>query len=133
MKERREHQRYSLPLRVSVEVVSDSEVLTEESRFIDIGPGGASFSLKADVRTGSIVGLTIPDIKDGFNKVFGFPSGGGGPLNIKLQGEVLRSEKSKSDEEVRQVAVRFCGPLRVTLGADNATARSPIPGKPENP
>ncbi len=114
MQDKREHKRYELPVQVTIEAVSDNNRLLEDARLIDIGPGGACFGLKADLETGLLVGLTIPNINDGFYRAFGLSSNAGEPLSIKLQGEVLRSEKAATGSGERKVAIRFCGPVRIT-------------------
>jgi len=125
MKEKREHSRYELPVLVKIEAVSDNNRLLEDTRLIDIGPGGACFGLKADLETGQLVGLTIPDIDDGFTTAIGLPSRSEGPLNIKLQGEVLRSEKATAEDEERRVSVRFVGPVRLSFGPETQLAGDP--------
>jgi hypothetical protein len=125
---RREYERYKLPLKIAIETASDNTSYIEETHLIDIGPGGACFGLKADLKTGSIVAMTIPDIDDGFTMAIGLPSRGEGTLNIKLQGEVLRSEKATAESEERRVAVRFVGPVRLSFGPEAHAA-----GKPHDP
>jgi hypothetical protein len=123
--ERRLHKRYELPLKVAVETASDNRNRIEDTRLIDIGPGGACFGLKADVETGEILALTIPDINDGFTRAIGLPSRGEGPLNITLQGEVLRSERISAETDERRVAVRFIGPVRLAFGPETRGGGNP--------
>lgn len=125
MQEQREYKRYELPVQVKIEAVSDNNRLLEDARLLDIGPGGACFGLMADLETGQLVGLTIPDIDDGLTRTIGLPSLGEGPLNIKLQGEVLRSERVFEEAGERRIAVRFVGPLRLSFGMETQSAGDP--------
>jgi hypothetical protein len=123
--ERRQDKRYELPLRIAVGTGKGQSSSFEETHLINIGPGGAYFGLKAEMETGAILALTIPNINDGFTKAIGLPSRGEGPLNITLQGEVLRNEKVSAETGERRVAVRFIGPVRLAFGTETRDQTDP--------
>ena len=113
MIERRKYKRFSMPLSVSVEKQLNGDVLSEETKLVNISIGGALFTVRQNVREGDSLQLDLHDDESLFASSLGLDTSDSGPLRFVVDCTVLRKTIEQGDSPANLVAVKFSSPLRI--------------------
>jgi hypothetical protein len=118
--ERRQYERYHLPLPVVVEFHGAGRRHHERTQLRDIAIGGAALPIAAPVELGSELDLTLFDNKNHLARALGLTVPAGLALRFSVNGRVIRRIHAPAGSEPRQYAVQFISPLRITQSAGAA-------------
>lgn len=116
VKERRKFQRLGYPLNVAVEYSADGYYQIEQTRLMDIGRGGACFEISSELAIGMPVNINLLRYNDQIAEELGIPSTSmPGLLDVRIKGEVVRSEQRPNTSQSRRIALRFDTPLGLSI------------------
>lgn len=116
--ERRQYERYHLPLPVVVEYHSAGRRRHERTQLRDIAIGGAALPLVSPVELGSELDLTLLDSDNHLARALGLNVQAGGALRFSVNGRVIRRIADADGSHPQQYAVQFLSPLRITQNAE---------------
>lgn len=115
MIERRQHERYELPLQVAIEGSFDGELKIQETQLENIGIGGALFGIPDELEKGDELDMSLTDTDSQFANALGLDTSTSGPLQFKMNCKVLRQHKLETESLENLVAVQFSSPLRIKI------------------
>lgn len=115
--ERRQYERYQLPLPVLVQFHGTEPRGAERTQLRDIAIGGAALPLSTPVEIGSELDLNLLDTNNHLARALGLEAPEHGPLRFSVNGRVVRRDRSPVQTEPDRFAVEFLSPLRISMNA----------------
>lgn len=114
MIERRQYERFSLPLAVVVEYRANGIRRKERAQVSDIAIGGARLPLATAVEIGSELDLSLLDEDNHLARALGLETTDGKPLGFRVNGRVVRRDRAASAKVADNYAIEFLSPLRIS-------------------
>lgn len=114
MIERRQYERFVLPLAAVVEYRTAGIRHRERVQVSDIAIGGARLPLPHTIEVGSELDLSLVDENNHLAQALGLETPDGTPLGFRVNGRIVRRDRNTAQKAADHYAVEFLSPLRIS-------------------